>query len=60
LISKSLRPASVAVRSRTVKSRVTMAAANFHNLEALDIEKKPVKFSALDGKVVMVVNVATA
>lgn len=32
---------------------------NYHQLSALDIEKKTVDFATLDGKVVLVANVAS-
>lgn len=32
---------------------------NFHQLSALDIDKKPVDFASLEGKVVLVSNVAS-
>jgi glutathione peroxidase-family protein len=34
-------------------------ATNFHQLSALDIDKKPVDFASLEGKVVLVSNVAS-
>lgn len=34
-------------------------AKNFHELSALDINKQPVDFSTLSGKVVLVSNVAS-
>ena len=40
-------------------STPTSKITNFHQLRALDIDKKEVDFAALEGKVVLVSNVAS-
>ena len=42
-----------------IVSSPSSEATNYHQLNALDIDKKPVDFATLDGKVVLVSNVAS-